>query len=130
MSYVEEFCDNIAIINKGDVVLSGHLKEIKKDYGKNRLVLSAENYDLSALSEKITGEFAGMVSVMEKKKEFLVLELLGNTTKKQFMQALGGSDIDIEHFGRYEPSLNDIFVARVGNEDEPEEKEQNNRKYA
>lgn len=130
MSYVEEFCDNIAIINKGDVVLSGHLKEIKKDYGKNRLVLSAENYNLSALSEKITGEFAGMVSVMEKKKEFLVLELLGNTTKKQFMQALGGSDIDIEHFGRYEPSLNDIFVARVGNEDEPEEKEQNNRKYA
>lgn len=130
MSYVEEFCDNIAIINKGDVVLSGHLKEIKKDYGKNRLVLSAENYNLSALSEKITGEFAGMVSVMEKKKEFLILELLGNTTKKQFMQALGGSDIDIEHFGRYEPSLNDIFVARVGNEDEPEEKEQNNRKYA
>ncbi len=130
MSYVEEFCDNIAIINKGDVVLSGHLKEIKKDYGKNRLVLSAENYNLSALSEKITGEFAGMVSVMEKKKEFLVLELLGDTTKKQFMQALGGSDIDIEHFGRYEPSLNDIFVARVGNEDEPEEKEQNNRKYA
>ena len=30
MAYVEEFCEDIAIINKGEVILSGNLKEIKK----------------------------------------------------------------------------------------------------
>lgn len=127
MSYVEEFCDNIAVINKGDVVLAGNLKEIKKDYGKNRLVLSAENYDLSALTGKVSKEFGGLVSVTGKKKDFLILELCGNATKKQFVQALSSSDIDIEQFGRYEPSLNDIFVAKVGDEDGTEE---NGEKYA
>lgn len=36
MSYVEEFCDNIAIINQGRIVLFGDLKEIRKEYGRNR----------------------------------------------------------------------------------------------
>lgn len=130
MSYVEEFCDNIAVINKGNVVLDGNLKEIKKDYGKNRLILSAENYDLSALSGKVSKEFGGFVSVTGKKKEFLILELAGNTTKKEFVQALSSSDIDIERFGRYEPSLNDIFVSKVGDEDGEEENGENDKKYA
>jgi len=130
MSYVEEFCDHIAIINKGDVVLAGNLKEIKKDYGKNRLVLSAENYDLNTLSGKVEKEFAGRLSVTERKRDFLVLELLGGTSKKQILQELSGSDIDIEQFGRYEPSLNDIFVSRVGDESEQSEDVQEEKKYA
>ena len=130
MSYVEEFCDNIAIINKGDVVLAGNLKEIKKDYGKNRLILSAENYDLDTLSKKVAADFSGRISVTERKRDFLVLELLGDATKKQILQELGSSDIDIEQFGRYEPSLNDIFVSKVGDENEPGEDIQEEKKYA
>ena len=41
MSYVEEFCDDIAVIDHGQVVMAGELKEIKKEYGKNRLMLAA-----------------------------------------------------------------------------------------
>ena len=41
MSYVEEFCKDIVIINKGDVVLSGDLDNIKREFGKNQLVVSA-----------------------------------------------------------------------------------------
>jgi len=130
MSYVEEFCDHIAIINKGEVVLAGNLKEIKKDYGKNRLILSAENYDLDILSKKVEKEFAGRMAVTERKREFLVLELLGDTTKKQILQELGSSDIDIEQFGRYEPSLNDIFISKVGDEGEAQENQQDEKKYA
>ena len=51
MSYVEEFCEDIAIINKGNIALSGNLKEIKKDFGKNRLILSANNYSLENLKK-------------------------------------------------------------------------------
>ena len=51
MSYVEEFCEDIAIINKGNIALSGNLKDIKKDFGKNRLILSASNYSLEELKK-------------------------------------------------------------------------------
>ena len=115
MSYVEEFCDNIAIINQGEVVLAGELKEIKKDYSQNRLMLSAENYSMEELTKKVEKELKG-VTVAEQKKEFLVLELAEGTSKKDVVKTLAETDIDIVKFGRYEPSLNDIFVAKVGEE--------------
>ena len=36
MNYIEEFCDSIAIINGGEVVLKGDLHEIKRNYPRNR----------------------------------------------------------------------------------------------
>lgn len=119
MSYVEEFCDHIAVINQGEVVLSGELKEIKKEYGKNRLVLAAENYSLEELAEKVEREISGL-SVSEKKKEYLVLEAAQGKNKKDILKSLAETDIDVVKFGRYEPSLNDIFVAKVGEEAEGE----------
>ncbi len=117
MSYVEEFCDNIAIINHGRVVLSGDLKEIKKDYGKNRMILSAENYSQKELAEKIKRELSSDLTISEAKKDFLVLALAEHTSKNELLKKLSETDIDIELFGRYEPSLNDIFVAVSGDEE-------------
>lgn len=117
MSYVEEFCDNIAIIDQGEVVLAGELKEIKKEYGKNRLMLSAENYGLEELAEKVKREYGELASVHGRSREFLILELAEGADRHKLMAKLAQSDIEVEKFGRYEPSLNDIFVAKVG-EDE------------
>lgn len=114
MSYVEEFCDNIAIINQGEVVLAGELKEIKKEYGRNRLMLSAENYGLDELEAVVVKDFSQLVQVSGRTKQFLILELKDGGSKKEIVEKLTGSDIDIDKFGRYEPSLNDIFVAKVG----------------
>jgi len=118
MSYVEEFCDNISIINHGDVVLDGRLKEIKKEFGRNRLVIAAENYTLDELATKLTDEFSDVVSVDKKKKEFLVLQMNDNVSKEGVLTRIVGSDIRLERFGIYEPSLNDIFVAKAGEESE------------
>ena len=117
MSYVEEFCDNIAVINQGEVVLDGKLKDIKKDYGRNRLMLASENYSLDELSVKLEKEWAETVSVSGKKKEFLILELQAGVDKRAMIGQLAKSDIIIEKYGNYEPSLNDIFVAKVGEEE-------------
>lgn len=114
MNYVEEFCENIAVINQGEVVLDGNLKEIKKVYGKNRLMLSAENYNIDELESLCSRTFSKYFSICSKKKEFLVLELVEGITKKDAMRELLNSDIEIEQFGNYEPSLNDIFVEKVG----------------
>ena len=117
MSYVEEFCDNIAVIDHGQVVLAGELKEIKKEYGKNRLMLAAENYSLEQLAEKTEREWSNLVSVSGRKKEFLILELKEGADRRGFMEKLVDSDVTVEKFGRYEPSLNDIFVSKVGEEE-------------
>lgn len=118
MSYVEEFCDHIAVINHGEVVMAGELKEIKKEYGRNRLMLAAENYTLDALAAKTEREWGASVSVCGRKREFLILELKEGKDKRHFMGQLVQSDVEVEKFGGYEPSLNDIFVSKVGEEDE------------
>jgi len=116
MSYVEEFCDNIAIINQGEVVLAGQLKEIKKEYGRNRLMLAAENYSIEELGRKVEQEWQPLVNVSGKTKEFLILELKEGVGRRDVLGKLAGSDIEVEKFGGYEPSLNDIFVSKVGEE--------------
>ena len=117
MSYVEEFCDNIAIIDQGEVALAGELKDIKKEYGRNRLMLSAGNYTLEQLRGRIEREWRDIAEVSGRKKEFLILELKDGADKRRLLEQLARSDVDVERFGDYEPSLNDIFVAKVGEEE-------------
>lgn len=114
MSYVEEFCEEIAIVNKGNVILSGNLKEIKKEFGENKLILSANNYNLEQLKKVCNESLKDYVKVDEIKKEFLILELNTGISKKQLLSALVKSDIDIEKFAEYEPTLTDIFVLKAG----------------
>lgn len=116
MSYVEQFCDNIAIINKGEVVLQGDLREIKKEYGQNRLILSAENYALQVLEDKLRESGKYPVKIDGRTKDYLILKIEDAVTKNELLIQMIHSDIRIEQFGTYEPSLNDIFVERVGDE--------------
>lgn len=112
MSYVEEFCEDIVIINKGEVALKGNLKEIKKSYGKNQLIISANqvsNQELENLLSK-----SSLLQVEYSTKNGVVITMKENTTKKDILNLLMNENIDIELFGDYEPSLNDIFVMKVG----------------
>ena len=116
MAYVEEFCEDIAIINKGEVILSGNLKEIKKEYGRNRLVLSSNNYSLDKLESYCKEELCDVVNVISVKKEFIILELKEKMGKNNLLNALINTDIEIERFGDYEPTLTDIFIKEAGDE--------------
>ncbi len=116
MSYVEEFCEDIAIINKGNIALSGNLKKKKKEYGKNRLILSSNNYSLDELEEICKNNFSNLVTVYAVKKDFLILELCEDCTKNSFLKSIIDYGIDIESFSVYEPSLTDIFVLKAGDE--------------
>ena len=56
MSYIEEFCDSIAILNAGKVVLHGDLREIKRNYVRDRLVVRTDN------PEQIKADFKSNVT--------------------------------------------------------------------
>ncbi|HIU74730.1 MAG TPA: ATP-binding cassette domain-containing protein [Candidatus Pelethocola excrementipullorum] len=114
MSYVEEFCKDIIIINKGNTVLSGDLRNIKREYGKNRLVLSVSDMGHSELRRIADEKFGHLITVYGNNKEQLILEMKPGATKQAIMVALIESGLDVETFGSYQPSLNDIFVERAG----------------
>ena len=122
MSYVEEFCEDIVIINHGDVVLSGNLDEIKAEYGKGRKVLSAERYSLNELAELCRNKLVDKVEVLGINKHYVILDLKNGANQWNILDELKKLNVDIKTFGAYEPSLNDIFVSRVGEEEtEPED---------
>ncbi|MBS4538934.1 ATP-binding cassette domain-containing protein [Clostridium sp. D2Q-11] len=114
MGYVEEFCEEIALINKGNIVLTGNLKDIKKEYGKNRLTISSDELSLDDLKSIIQKDLSQIARVIEMRKDFLIIELLGNNSKNDFLRSIVEKDIDIDQFSTYEPKLEDIFVEKVG----------------
>ncbi|MGN0317975.1 MAG: ABC transporter ATP-binding protein [Lachnospira sp.] len=121
MSYVEEFCEDIAIINKGEVVLSGSLDEIKKEYGKNQLLIEAVNYNNQELKEVIEAKFADSFEVKGVTKKGVIIRYFGDMKRNEMLSLLMSKGIEIEAFETYKPSLNDIFVSRVGEEETVEE---------
>lgn len=123
MSYVEEFCEEIAIINHGDVVLAGNLDEIKEQYGKGRKILSANNFDLESLKALCEDKLNNLVKVLFVTKHYVVLDLNDGVDQWQILDSLKNLNVDVKTFGAYEPSLNDIFVSKVGEEVVVEEEE-------
>ena len=105
MSYIEEFCDSIAILNNGVVALHGDLRDIKRDYPRDRLVVRTESPDA------IINDFGSSCTVMENGS--LMLRLTDPSEKKATMIRLV-ENYDIDEVKVFEPSLNDIFVEYAG----------------
>src|SRR5699024_5314314 len=114
MNYVEEFCEEIALIDKGDIVLTGNLKDIKSEYGLNRLTISTSHESIAQLQDVFADKLSHISRVFEKKKNYLIIELLPGKRKNDLLQAIVDLNLDIERFSTYRPSLADIFVQRVG----------------
>lgn len=116
MSYVEEFCDDIAILNHGEIVLGGELKEIKREFGKDRLVLSSLDETSKELAVRLRDSFSDLLEVEKVQKDRVVIRKKEKDSKQEILGRLIEQNIDLEFFGLYEPSLNDIFVEKAGDE--------------
>ena len=114
MSYVEEFCDDIVIINKGEVVLKGELKEIKKEFGRDQLAFSVVGQSGEELARFCKEQFASLFAITQVKKDYIVIRMEQGVKKNQILQALLDHKLDIQRFGIYEPSLTDIVVEKAG----------------
>lgn len=118
MSYVEEFCEEVVIINHGEVVLSGNLDEIKREFGRDQLVLSGVGMTAQETKGLVESQLGSMVEVTGTKKEDVIVKLSAQTTRNELLRSLTELErFDVEHFETYKPSLNDIFVAKVGEEE-------------
>ena len=112
MSHVENFCDNIALIKDGRNVLTGNLKEIKKNMGEGRLRLSFYNDAVNYLQDIF--DLAGQDNVSIKDNDIIV-----RTSDKadELAKFVIGKD-NFRAIAKYEPSLEEIFIEAVGDKDE------------
>ena len=105
MSYIEEFCDSIAIINAGKVAISGYLHEIKRTYPRDKIVVS------TGAPEKIMADLGDICT--EREDGTLLIQLASPDEKQSMMKRLV-EGYDIDEVKVFEPSLNDIFVEYAG----------------
>ena len=103
MNYIEEFCDDIAILKDGKIVLAGELTRIKRDYPRTKLIVRSVDND------KIMERFHGVMD----EKHVLTIQMEDASQKAQVMRTLT-DDYDIDEIKVFEPSLSDIFVEYAG----------------
>ena len=113
MATVEEFCTDLTILNRSKTVLQGHLNNIKKSYGRINLSLKVEQ-DISAFIES-----AGIQVLGDKEFEYQ-LRVSGESQANELLGALIAASVPIIRFDLREPSLHEIFVETVGNDNEKE----------
>ena len=105
MATVEQMCDRVALINKGEKVLDGRVSEIKASYGKNTLILAFEG-DGSFLKA-----LPGVIAVTDMGR-YAELKL-GPGADPQAILRTATEKLRITRFEVVEPSLHDIFIERV-----------------
>lgn len=105
MNYIEEFCDSIAILNGGKAAVCGELRSIKRNYKRDRLIVSSSQREL------IANDVAFSAKPLD--GDELLITLSSPEEKNAVMRRLT-EKYDIDGIKVFEPSLNDIFVEYAG----------------
>lgn len=106
MEHIELFCKKLVILVKGKAVLEGYLKDIKEQYRKKNILVKAD------IKKKDLQSIPGVVAVIEKSDEWEVKIESSEVVKDVFAKVCQYKNV--VKFTVEEPSLNEIFVAKVG----------------
>lgn len=109
MSAVEDFCDDIVILNKGRVVLSGSLADIRAGYPHDRLHISAAD---SVTAQRTAADFGSVESC----REGFIVTMNDPAQREEMLRTLIMSGADITAFETVMPTLEEIFVSTTGGE--------------
>lgn len=105
MEQVEQMCDDICLINHATKVLSGGLKEVKRRFGKNTVILDYEGRD-SFLGDDL-------VKRMNRFANYSEIVLNDGADAQEVLKRALASGARVNRFELVEPSLNDIFIESV-----------------
>ncbi|HEY0795988.1 MAG TPA: ATP-binding cassette domain-containing protein [Acidisarcina sp.] len=105
MDQVEKLCDSICLVDRGEAVLAGTMREVKSRYERNRVVIEFEGDD-SFLRHEAIAEFRNYAGQVEIK--------LRDGADSQALLHAAASGARIFRFELMEPSLEEIFIQTVG----------------
>lgn len=111
MTTVEEYCENLVILNHGKTLLSGNLREIKAGYGHTNLIVRVDDTcmpDVEKLAESLG------LSLLEKRADESEYKIIGDKMANGFLKSLLDEQIFPLKFEIKEPSLHEIFIEKVG----------------
>lgn len=106
MEQIEDFCEKLVILSHGKVVVARYLKDIKNEYRKKNILLRGDNLPLDKIRK-----LKGVISLEEHRGEYLVkiesLDIADSIFKIV-------KDYNITKYDVTEPTLNEIFIEKVG----------------
>ena len=116
MESVEELCDNIALINKSHVVISGGVEEIRRKYGNNNVELI---YTSATPLASVESVFNVLSDVAEGagERHTAVLEILEGAKSNDAIQQIIAQGVGVNSFKELVPRMNDIFIKLVTEEE-------------
>ncbi|WP_022754937.1 ABC transporter ATP-binding protein [Butyrivibrio fibrisolvens] len=107
MPVIEEFCEDITILNRGKAVVSGNLNQIKKSYGRVNLFVKCDediSDTISTLGIKVVNDTPAGIQ----------LKVKDESEAKSLLKRLSDESRTIVRFELREPSLHEIFIESVG----------------
>ena len=113
MESVEELCDNIALINKSHVVISGGVDEIRRRYGNNNVELVYTGSQL----ESVEGVFNVLSDQDDAGRHTSVLEIVSGSDSNTALKNILEQGVTVNSFKELVPRMNDIFIKLVTEEE-------------
>ncbi len=107
MNSVEEFCEDVVILNKGKTVLKGNLNEIKDSYPVKKIEI-----DTKADITKILQD--NNLEIENKEGRKYILSINNEKQAQTLLNDLVRNDIVVEKFELLKPTLHEIFIEKVG----------------
>lgn len=114
MPVIEEFCEDITILNRGKAVVHGNLNDIKKSYGRVNLFVKCDE-DISSTVNSLG------IRVVSDTPAGIQLKVQNESEARTLLKHLTDDNKTIVRFELREPSLHEIFIESVG--ENPEDKE-------
>ncbi|BCL78370.1 ABC transporter ATP-binding protein [Ktedonobacteria bacterium brp13] len=116
LDQAEELCEDIIIINKGQTVIQGSVRDVRRSQGRNIIRLKFDN-DTEALW---LNELAD-VRVMKRRQDYIELQIQSGFNPTIIIEKALQHNASISLFELTEPSLTDIFIEAVGTIAQPDE---------
>lgn len=106
MEQIESFCEHICLMKKGEAIAKGRLDQIKQDYGFRNLTISN--------SEAVEAALHDWKIPFEKGQTDIVVKVTDDKEAIQLLNRFEERSIPIRNFRMLEPTLNEIFIEKVG----------------
>lgn len=107
METIEEFCSDILILNRGKTVLQGNLKKIKEKYPANRIEIDVKQ-DISTYIKDFELE------IETETNNNYIIKISDENSAHKLLNRLIVDGVQVDKFEIKKPTLNDIFIEKVG----------------
>lgn len=105
MEQVEEICDNIVLINKGENILDGEVKAIKNQFKENLYKIDYKG--------TLPADIQTKASIVKQTDHSITVQLSEEKQSNPLLQYLLNQGVYIQAFNEILPSLNEIFIKQV-----------------